>query len=264
MAPLVALFPDNATGAPKSTPSILNWTVPVRLVAPTVTEATVAVKVTVWPDTDGLVEETTVVVVLPALTTTLLEVTPVRLEALKSMVMVAIVSCARLVKVARPLTVVTLSVPSKLPVPALRVAVTVLPLSVFTRLPNWSSMRITGCWANGAVTVAVADGWVWMANRVAGAALTTTLPEVAVVKPGAVKLIVIVLATVWKRLVKVAMPLTAVAVVVPCKVPAPAFRAAVTTVVLSELLKLPNWSSTRITGCWAKVTPAAAVVDGWV
>src|SRR6266550_8957127 len=125
-------------------------------------------------------------------------------------------------------------------------------------------MRITGCWANGAVTVAVADGWVWMAKRVAGAALTTTLPEVAVVKPVAVKLIVIVLATVWKRLVKVAMPLTAVAVVVPCKVPAPAFRAAVTTVVLSELLKLPNWSSTRITGCWAKTTPAVALDEGWV
>src|SRR3989442_1517613 len=214
MAPLVALFPDTATGAPKSTPSILNCTVPVRLVAPAVTEATVAVKVTDWPDSEGLAEELTVVVVLPLLTTTLLEVTTVRLEALKSIVMVAMVSCARLVKVARPLTVVTLTVPSRLPAPALRVAVTVVPLSAITKLPNWSSMRITGCWANGAVTVAVAEGWVWTANRVAGAALTTMLPEVAPVKPVAEKLRVIVLATVWKRLLKGAMPLTAVAVVV--------------------------------------------------
>src|SRR5205823_9919885 len=133
-----------------------------------------------------------------------------------------------------------------------------------TRLPNWSSMRITGCWANGAVTVAVADGWVWMAKRVAGAALTTTLPEVAVIKPGAVKLIVIVLATVWKRLLKVTMPLTAVAVVVPCKVPAPALRAAVTTVVLSEVIRLPNWSVIQTTGCCAKATPAVAADDGCV
>src|SRR5436309_9349757 len=160
MAPLVAAFADKATGEPKLTPSILNCTVPVRLVAPAVTEATVAVNVTDWPDTEGLTEEVTVVVVLPMLTTTLLEVTPVKPEALKSILMVAIVSCARLVNVARPLTVVTLVVPRSVPVPAFRVAVTVLPLSVVTRLPNWSSTRITGCWANGAVTVAVADGWV--------------------------------------------------------------------------------------------------------
>src|SRR5437016_4032517 len=103
-----------------------------------------------------------------------------------------------------------------------------------------------------------------MVNLLAAAGLTTTLPEVAVVKPVAVKLMVMVLATVWKRLLKVTMPLTAVAVVVPCKVPAPAFRVAVTTVELSELLRLPNWSSTRITGCGAKTTPAAAVADGCV
>src|SRR5439155_8863072 len=111
-------------------------TVPVRLVAPAVTEATVAVNVTDWPETDGLAEEVTVVVVLPLLTTTLLEVTPVRPEALKSIVMVSTVSWARLVKVARPLTVVTLVVPRSVPVPRLRVAVTVLALSVVTRLPN--------------------------------------------------------------------------------------------------------------------------------
>src|SRR5205823_6873234 len=149
---------DKATGEPELTPSILNWTVPVRLAAPAVTEATVAVKVADCPDTDGLAEEVTVVVVLPLLTTTLLEVTPVRPEALKSIVMVSTVSFARLVKVAKPLAAVTLTVPSKLPVPALCVAVTTVLLSAVRRLPNWSSTRMTGCWANGAVTVAVADG----------------------------------------------------------------------------------------------------------
>src|SRR5438552_17265764 len=103
MGALVALLADKATGEPELTPSILNWTVPVRLAAPAVTEATVAVKVTVWPDTEGLAEVVTVVVVLPALTTTLLEVTPVRPEALKSIVMVSMVSCGKLVKVAMAL-----------------------------------------------------------------------------------------------------------------------------------------------------------------
>ena len=92
------------------------------------------------------------------LTTTLLEVAPVKPVALKSIVMVSTVLCARLVKVAKPLAAVTLTVPSKLPVPALRAAVTTVVLSVLRKLPNASSTRMTGCWANGAVTVAVADG----------------------------------------------------------------------------------------------------------
>src|SRR5439155_19828759 len=93
---------------------------------------------------------------------------------------------------------------------------------------------------------------------------TTMLPEVAPVRPLAMKLIVIVVATLWDRFAKVAMPLTVVAVTVPCKVPAPALRAAVITRPLSVVIKLPTESSTRMTGCWANGAPAVAVGDGCV
>src|SRR6266516_4835510 len=43
-------------------------TVPVGVPAPGATALTVAVKVTIWPDTDGLTEEVTVVVLLALLT----------------------------------------------------------------------------------------------------------------------------------------------------------------------------------------------------
>ena len=65
-------------------------------------------------------------------------------------------------------------------------------------------------------------------------------------------------------MLKLATPPLAVAVNVPCNVPVPAARAAVTTVPLSPLRRLPYWSSIRITGCCAKTTPAVAVLDGWV
>src|SRR5439155_15121350 len=68
IAPLVALPPDRVTGVPKSVPSILNCTVPVRVPAPGATGLTVAVKVTDWPNTEGLTDELTVVVVLALLT----------------------------------------------------------------------------------------------------------------------------------------------------------------------------------------------------
>src|SRR5437667_7856151 len=60
------------------------------------------------------------------------------------------------------------------------------------------------------------------------------------------------------------MPLTDVAVTVPCKVPVPALRVAVMTRPLSVVIKLPTASSTRMTCCVANVTPAVAVVDGCV
>ena len=71
------------------------------------------------------------------------------------------------------------------------------------------------------------------------------------------------------RFVKVMRPSTAVNVVVPCKVPVPVLRVAVTTVLLSAaplaaLRTLPNWSFTWMIGCWAKATPAVAVEDGCV
>src|SRR5258708_9517032 len=52
--------------------------------------------------------------------------------------------------------------------------------------------------------------------------------------------------------------------VVPCKVPLPRLRVAVTTVLLSVARRLPNWSSTRTIGWGAKAAPAVAVGEGWV
>ena len=53
-----------ATGIPPS----LKMTVPVGVPEPGAAALAVAVKVTVWPDTDGLAEEVTAVVVLALLT----------------------------------------------------------------------------------------------------------------------------------------------------------------------------------------------------
>src|SRR6266699_875384 len=71
-------------------------------------------------------------------------------------------------------------------------------------------------------------------------------------------------ATLWDKLVKVTRPLTAVRLVAPCNVPAPAARRAVTAVEPSLARKLPYWSSMRMIGCCAKATPAMAVEEGWV
>ena len=75
---------------------------------------------------------------------------------------------------------------------------------------------------------------------------------------------VMLVATVWYRFVNVAKPFKAEAVTAPCKAPAPLARAAVTTVLLSELIKLPNASSILATGCCVKTTPAVALVEGCV
>src|SRR5262245_51915033 len=76
-------------------------------------------------------------------------------------------------------------------------------------------------------------------NWAKAAGLTTMLPEVTLVRPLLEKLRLTVLATLWERLTKVTTPFTAVALKVPCKVPLPALRAAVTTVLLSLLRRLP-------------------------
>src|SRR5262249_40231929 len=74
---------------------------------------------------------------------------------------------------------------------------------------------------------------------------------------------VILMATLWERFVKVTRPAVAVRLVVPWSVPLPAPRAALTTVLLLLVQKLPNWSCRRRTGCWVKATPAIAVAQGW-
>src|SRR5207245_523135 len=93
---------------------------------------------------------------------------------------------------------------------------------------------------------------------------TAMLPEVALVRPLALKVRLIVVVTLWDRFANVATPLTAVAVRVPCRVPLPALRAAVTTVLLSLERRLPKASRTRIAGAGVNVTPALTVVGGRV
>src|SRR6266576_2534418 len=92
--------------------------------------------------------------------------------------------------------------------------------------------------------------------------------ELVLLAPGALKTSVMLVATLWARSVKVATPSVVVAVSVPCRVPLPLPRAAVTTVLLvtplAALRRLPNWSRTWRTGCCAKGTPAVAVAEGCV
>ena len=101
-------------------------------------------------------------------------------------------------------------------------------------------------------------------NCEAAAGITAMAVEVVLVKLPLVKLMVMFVATLCARLVKVANPFEAVAVSVPCSVPLPALRVAVTTVVLFVVSKLPAASSMRITGCCVKTTPAVAVDEGCV
>jgi len=97
------------------------------------------------------------------------------------------------------------------------------------------------------------------------AGLTTTFVEAAVgVRFPLENCSVIVVATLCARVAKVATPLEAVAVTVPCSVPVPPSRVAVTIVLLSAVRTLPKASKTWIAGCCPKATPAVAVADGWV
>ena len=88
------------------------------------------------------------------------------------------------------------------------------------------------------------------------------LVELVLVKLPLVKPMVMLVATLWNKLAKVARPPAAVAVSVPWSVPLPALRAAVTAVLLSVEIRLPKASSMRMTGCVWKTTPAVAVEEG--
>ena len=101
-------------------------------------------------------------------------------------------------------------------------------------------------------------------NCEAAAGLTAIAVEVAFVRLPLLKVMVMLVATLCARLVKVANPFEAVAVSVPWSVPLPELRVAVTTVVAFAVNRLPAASSMRITGCCAKGTPAVAVDDGCV
>jgi len=156
-------------------------------------------------------------------------------------------------------------VPSSEPEPDVRARATLKLAGMPTLdvLPNASSALTSG-WVASGEPVRVPLGCVAKTNWLAMVGPTTMLPEVAPVRPLAVKLSVIVVATVCDRFAKVAMPFTVVAVTVPCKVPVPALRATVIARPLSEVIRLPDASSTRTTGCCAKGTPAVAVGDGCV
>ena len=82
------------------------------------------------------------------------------------------------------------------------------------------------------------------ARRLAAAALTAIESEIDGVAPVLVNWIVMLLATLCERLVNVTTPSTDVRLIVPCKVPLPARRVAVTTVPaempLAALRRLPN------------------------
>src|SRR5688572_7488391 len=62
--------PLKVIGGPALEPSMTNWTVPVGVPTPAVFEVTVAVKVVLCPNTVGLIEELTAVVVLAFATVT--------------------------------------------------------------------------------------------------------------------------------------------------------------------------------------------------
>src|SRR5262249_46333831 len=115
-------------------------------------------------------------------------------------------------------------------------------------LPKGSRDLTTGCVVNTEPAVAL-PGWVVKTKWSASPALTAIWAEKALVRLPLLNRMVMLVGTLWERLVKVTTPLIAVRLVVPCKVPLPALRLAVTVVALSLLRRLPNRSSIRITGC---------------
>jgi len=116
--------------------------------------------------------------------------------------------------VARPeASVVRGVVPLREPVPVETVISTERPeVSTSLLYASWTWTVIAGEMANPAVVV---DGCCIKTSFVAAPALTMTLLEVVDVSPDAVKLMVIVFATLWDRFRNVAVPFDAVAVSVP-------------------------------------------------
>ncbi len=101
-----------------------------------------------------------------------------------------------------------------------------------------------------------------MINWLAAAGLTTIVLEVAGARLPLVNSSVMDSALLSVRFVKVATPPDTVAVVVPWSGPVPLFSAAVTTVALSPVSRLPYWSTSSITGWVPNACPAVAVADG--
>src|SRR6266568_503320 len=167
----------------------------------------------------------------------------------------------RSLNVASPLASVTrVVVPLRLPLPLLRLMLAATPE---TLLPKLSCARTVTAGLMAAPAMALRGGWTKL-RLAAAAGLTVMLLERALPRVPPVKVMVMLVAKLCAKLVKVTTPLAAVRLVVPCKAPLPALRAAVTVVELSEAIKLPNWSSILMAGCGAKATPAVATPGGWV
>src|SRR6266700_2036194 len=167
----------------------------------------------------------------------------------------------RSLNVARPVaSVARVVVPLRLPLPLLRLILAATPE---TLLPKLSCVRTVTAGLMAAPAMVLLGNCTKL-RLAAAAGLTVMLLERALLRVLLVKAMVILVATLCARLVKVTTPLAAVRLVVPCNVPLPAARAAVTTVLLSLLRKLPKASSIRMTGCWTKGRPAVPVAEGWV
>ena len=69
------------------------------------------------------------------------------------------------------------------------------PTNIERLAANWSSIRTTGCWAKIAPAVAVAEGCVASAKRLAATGLTATTLEVMLVRLPLVNWMVILVAT---------------------------------------------------------------------
>src|SRR6266849_6164928 len=112
----------------------------------------------------------------------LVELVLVKLPLVKLMVILVATVCERLEKAARPLEAVAKVVPCSAPLPTARVAVTAvppsgLPLAALHRLPNWSWMRTTGCWAKVKPAEAVAEGWICSPSPLAAPAISRNVPK---------------------------------------------------------------------------------------
>src|SRR5438093_3659165 len=113
-------------------------------------------------------------------------------------------------------------------------------------LPKASWLLTTG-WVPKILPTMALPGWVVKARALAAAGLMAMVVELVLVRPLLANWMVMLVAVGCERLVKVTMPSLAVRLVVPCKVPLPALRAAVTTaellaLPLAALRRLPNWS----------------------
>ena len=119
------------------------------------------------------------------LITRLLDVAEISVGTLlNSSEMVSAVLSDKSVNVAMPPETVTVTVPSRGPLPLLSEAVTCVVLSPVSRLPNWSSISTTGCVPKATPAVAVDEGWVLTTNWLAAAGLITMLFDVATVSAG--------------------------------------------------------------------------------